>query len=135
MVMEQTTQMPFADAQAAGEPIDIGLVQRPEFYQTERARYRIRRAAPSAEIGRGLWAAAKTRAKAGLLRRCRGGKKDDVLRQRRARRADRSAIDAGGFDSGEKPPVEAGVALADRAITGVVIEIHADTVIPRPVRV
>jgi hypothetical protein len=36
MVAKQTTQMPLADAQATSEPVDIGLVQRPEFDQAER---------------------------------------------------------------------------------------------------
>jgi hypothetical protein len=48
------------------------------------------------------------------------------------RRTNRTAIDASGFDSGEEASVEAGVALADRAVAGVVIEIHIDTVISCP---
>src|SRR5689334_12774027 len=41
-----------------------------------------------------------------------------------ARRADRTAIDARSFDGREKAPVETRVALRERAVTRVVIEIH-----------
>jgi hypothetical protein len=41
MLTEQPPQLPLADAQAAGEPIDVGVVQRAELDQAERARYRV----------------------------------------------------------------------------------------------
>jgi hypothetical protein len=54
---------------------------------------------------------------------------------RRARRTHRTAIDARGLDAGEKAAVKAGITLNDRAVAGVMIEIHACNVIARSVSV
>ena len=71
MLAEQTTQLPFAEAKAPGQCIDIGLIQRAVLDQAERARDRVRRAAPRAEIRRRLRPAAQAGAEARLLRRRR----------------------------------------------------------------
>ena len=59
MLLEQAPQLALADAEASGQYVDIGLVQRSVLDQAQGARYRIRRAAPSAEIGRGFRPAAQ----------------------------------------------------------------------------
>ena len=53
-----------------------------------------------------------------------------TLRDRRARRTDRTAVDARGLDRGEEASVVAGVAHADGAVAGVVIEVHAAMLTP-----
>src|SRR5690606_29098245 len=46
--------------------------------------------------------------------------------------ADRPAVDAGGLHPGEQPPVEAGVPGADGAVAGVVVHIHAGSIMRLP---
>ena len=122
MLVEQPTQLALTDAKASGERIDVRIIERAVFDQAQGTRDRIRRAAPSAEIGRCFRPAAQTRAKARFLRGGRGRKENDILRQRRARRTDRAAIDAGGRDAGEEASIEAGIALSDGAVAGFVIK-------------
>ena len=62
--------------------------------------------------------------------RPRPWREDDIARQGRARRTDRTAVDARGLDRGEEASVVAGVAHADGAVAGVVIEIHAAMLTP-----
>ena len=123
MLLEQPPQMALADAEPLGESIERRLVERAELDQRQRARHGVGGAAPGAEIGRGLGPAAQAGAEAGFL--CRGGgrKEGHILFARRARRADRPAIDAGRLHAGEEPAVEARIALRDGAIAGIVIEI------------
>jgi hypothetical protein len=125
MGAEQAAKLALADAEAIGQGLDILLVERAEFDQRQGARDRVRRAAPGAKIGRRLRPAAQAGAKAGLLRSRGGGVERDVLRQRRARRTDRTAIDAGRLHADEQSSVEPGVALQERAVAGVMIKIHA----------
>ncbi len=80
MLAEQPPQLPFADAEAACQSIDIGFVQRAKLDQAERARHRVRGAAPSAQIGGRLRAAAQAGAEARLLCRRRGRKEGHILR-------------------------------------------------------
>ena len=124
MLLEQAPQLALADAEASGQYVDIGLVQRAVLDQAQGARYRVRRAAPSAEIGRGFRPAAQAGTEARFLRGSRSRKKDDVLRQRRACRTDRAAVDSGRLDAAEEAAVKAGIALADGAVAGFVIELQ-----------
>src|SRR5262245_41770602 len=80
MLLEQAPQLALADAEPSGQRIDLGIVQRAVFDQAQSARDGIRRAAPSAEIGRGFGPAAQTRTKARFLCGSRGRKEGDVLR-------------------------------------------------------
>ena len=84
MLAEQAPQLPLADAEASGERVDIGIVERTVLDQAQAARHRIRRAAPSAEIRRRFRPAAQTRTKARFLRGRGRRKEDDVLGERRA---------------------------------------------------
>ena len=124
MLLEQAPQLALADAEASGQYVDIGLVQRAVLDQAQGARHRVRRAAPSAEIGRGFRPAAQAGTEARFLRGSRSRKKDDVLQQRRARRTDRAAIDSGCLDAAEEAAIKAGIALADGAVAGFVIELQ-----------
>jgi hypothetical protein len=49
-------------------------------------------------------------------------RKSRVLAQ--PRRANRPAVDAGGFDAHEQPPIEAGIAGRNRAVAGDAVHIH-----------
>ncbi len=53
----------------------------------------------------------------------------------RGGRAHRAAIDAGGRDRAEKTAVKAGVAGFNRAVTGVLIQVHAANMGRRGARV
>ena len=132
MLAEQTAQLTAAHAQPAGQRVEIGIVESAHLDQSQRARYRVGRAAPRAEIGRRFRPAAQAGAKAGLLRRGGRGKESHVLGTRDARRTDRPTIDAGRLDAGEEPSVEARVALTERAITGIVIKVHLAIVASGP---
>src|SRR5262245_32492136 len=124
MVLKEAPELTFADAQPARQIINARLVERPELDQSQCPRDGIRGAAPSPEIRCRLGPAAQTGPETRFLG-CRGGGiKRHIRRSRRAGRANWSAIDAGGFDAGEKPAIKTGVALAQRAIAGVMIEIH-----------
>src|SRR5207249_5322605 len=68
------------------------------------------------------------RAEARLLGRGSAGEEAHVLSQRRARRADGAAIDAGGLHGGEEPPVEARVSAPGRAVAGLLVEQHRPVV-------
>src|SRR5882757_6510203 len=99
------------------------------FDQGERAGHRIGGAAPEREIRRGFRPAPQTRAKTGLLG-CRGGGIERyILEFRGARRANRPAVDAGGFDAHEQPTVEAGIAGRNRAVAGGAVHIHHESII------
>jgi hypothetical protein len=130
MLAEEVPELTLANAKAAGQGIGGSLVQGTELDQRQGARHGVRRAAPRSEIGRGFRAAPQAGAKASLLCRRRRGIECDVLRPWRARRADRTAIDARRLDAGEEPAVKAGIAQADCAV-GVVIEVHRDIVMGR----
>ena len=125
VLAEQPPQLPLADAEPVGQGVDVAVVERAGLDQDERAGDGVRRAAPGAEVRRGLRPAAQAGAKARLLRRRGGGIEGHVLALGRARRADRAAVDAGGLHPDEQAPVEAGVAGFKGAVAGVVIEIHA----------
>ncbi len=125
MLAKKSAQVALADAEPIGERLDIRGVERPELDQRERARHRVRCAAPGPHIGRSLRPAAQARAEACLLRRRSGGIEDDVLSAWRARGTDRTAVDSRRLHADEQSAVETGVALADRAIARVMIEIHA----------
>ena len=95
MLAEQPAKMPLTKAEPSGQSVHVFFVQGAEFDQAERARDRVRGAAPCAEVGRGFGTKAQARAKAGLLRRGCGRKELDIVRKRRPRRTPRAAIDAG----------------------------------------
>ena len=79
-------------------------------------------AAPCRGLRRNLRPAAKAGAKAGLL--CRRGAREEaaVVAHRRARRADGSAVDAGGSNGGEEVTIEARIAGLKGAIANVGIQ-------------
>ena len=63
-----------------------------------------------------------------LGRRSRG-EEAAVLEFGRARRADRPAVDAGGLDANEQPPIEAGIAGRNRAVAGGAVHIHHGNIV------
>ena len=129
--VEQAPEMTATDPETPGQLLDAGAVERPVGDQGEGARYRARRAAPGGKFRRDLGPAAQTRPEPGRVRRRRAGQEQAVLDLRRARRANRPAVDTGAQDGGEEPSVEAGVAHQQRAVAGVTIEIHAG-ILARP---
>ncbi len=122
MTAEETPQLPLAETETFGERGNRRFVERAFFHQSERARDRVRRAAPGGERRRDFGTAAQARPKAGLLRRGGGGKEGDVLAFRRRSRADRTAVDSGRAYAGEKTAVESGVARANGTVAGVFVE-------------
>jgi len=131
MLAEEAPELPLTHTQSTSQGINTSLVQGAELNQRQGARYGIRRAAPRAEVGRGFRPAPQTWAKACLLRSRRRGVECHILRPRRPRWTDGAAVDARGFDAGEEPAVETGIAQADRAVASAVIEIHARNLIRR----
>jgi hypothetical protein len=130
VLTKEPSELALAEPEAARERVDIVAVERAELDERERARYRVRRTPPRAEIGRRLRPTAHARVEPSLLRRRRGGKEPHVLGARRARRTDRTAVDVRRLHRGDEPTVEARVALADGAIAGVVIQVHGVKVVP-----
>jgi hypothetical protein len=132
MLLEQTAQLTPAHSEASGQRFDAASIARSDaasiersaLDQCERARYGCRRTAPSPEIGRALGTAAQTGAKAGFLSRRRGRHKDAVLEFRVPSRANRAAVDAGGFHTCEEPPVVARIAREHSPVTGDRIQLH-----------
>ncbi len=124
MLAKQPPQLARADAQPICKPLDIGLIEAASLDQSERARHGVGGTAPERKIGRRFRPAAQTWAKARLLRRRRRGIERYVLEFRGARRANRPAVDAGGFDTHEQPAVEAGIAGRNRAVAGGAVHIH-----------
>ena len=124
VLLEQPAQLPAADAQPLGQRLDAGLVlvQRALGDQRERAAHGIGRAAPEGKVGRDLGPAAQAGPEARLLRRGGRGEEPAVLEFRRARRADRPAVDAGRGHAHEHPAIEAGIVALEGAVVGLAIE-------------
>jgi hypothetical protein len=135
---EEPPQLPRAEAEVVGEPGG----RRARRDQAERTRHHRRGAVPGRRPGRRLGPAAAAGPEASRLRGRPAGEPAHVLGLRWPHAADGTAVDAGRLHAGEEAPVEAGVALADRAVAGIVIEIdeialplmvfHGGTLIPRP---
>src|SRR5260370_14682104 len=134
MPATQAPELALAQSQAAGQGIDAPLVQCSQLDQRQRAGYRVRRAPPGPLVRCRLRPAPQARAEPRLLGRGGGGIERHVLRPGRARRTDRTAIDAGRLHGNEEPAVEANVAQRQRAVARVVLEIHAGRLRPRPGR-
>jgi hypothetical protein len=132
MLAKKTPELPLAETEPTCQTVDIGLVQSAQLDQGKRARHRIRRPTPCAQIGRRLRAASQAGAETCFLCRRRRRKENDVPRMRRARRTNRAAVDTGGFHSREETAVEARIAQAEGAVTSIMIEVHAGTVVARP---
>ena len=128
MPLKQPPQLPPTDAEPVGKTLDIVAIEAAGFNQGKRARHGIGRAAPERELRRDFRPAAQARPEARFLRRRRGRKERHVLEFRSPRRADRPAIDSGGFDAHEQPPVEADVAGRDRAVAGDAVHIDPRTI-------
>jgi hypothetical protein len=124
MPVKQPPQLPGADAEPVGQSFDIVFIEAAGLDQRQRARHGIGRAAPERQLRRDFRPAAQAGAEACLLRRRRGRVERHVLEFRRACRADRPAIDAGGLDADEQPPVETGIARRYRAVAGDAVHIH-----------
>ena len=124
MPAEQAAKLPLANLEPIGERRDIALVERPALDQFHSSRHGRFRAAPGIEIRRTLGPAAQARAKSGLLGRGGGWHEDAILELRRTGRTNRPAIDAGRFHAREKPPVVAGIAGLDRAVTNCRVKLH-----------
>ena len=73
VLAEQAAQLALADAEALGQGFDVAVVQRAGLDQRQRAGDGVGGAAPGAEVGRGLRAAAQAGPKARLLGRRGGG--------------------------------------------------------------
>src|SRR6266700_30547 len=129
MLAKQPPQLPGADAEPVGKPFDIVIIEPTGLDQGKCAGHGVGRSPPEGEVRRGLRPTAQAWTETSLLRRSRGRKERYVLEFRRARRADRPAIDAGGLDAHEQPSVEPRVAGRDRAVTGDAVHIHHGMII------
>src|SRR3569623_476642 len=109
----------YFDAHALAGVVERTLVDQPECAHDDR-----RRAAPRGAARRRLGPAAQARAKARCLGRRGRGDVAHVRALRRARRADRPAVDAGRGHADEEPAVEPRVARQPRALAGPAIELH-----------
>ena len=129
MLAELSPQLARADAGPGGQRVQVAVVQRAQLDQLQRARHaggQPRRGPAAARFPGGSAGRDGSRPPRGRGR----GVEDDIARQGRARRTDRTAVDARGLDRGEEASVVAGVAHADGAVAGVVIEIHAAMLTP-----
>src|SRR5207253_9661059 len=106
---EKPPELAASHADPARELVHRRLVQGAALDEADGARDDRRRTDPGGSPWRGVRAAATARTESSLLRRRRTGEEPDVLAQRRARRTDRAAVDAGGLHRGEEPSVESGV--------------------------
>src|SRR5580704_17179762 len=124
MALEQSPQLPTADAKSPGQGLDVGVLAVECAVSDERQRpaHRVGRAAPEGEVGRDLWSAAQAGPKACLLRSGGRGEETAVLELGRARGADRPAINAGRGAAHEDVAVEASVAALESAVAGPVVE-------------
>src|SRR5206468_9784440 len=104
----QPAQLAASHAKAGGEIVDRAFVEGAAVDQADGSRDGGGRPVPRRGPRGSVGAAAAARAEARLLGRGSAGEEAHVLPQRRARRADGAAIDAGGLHGGEEPPVEAG---------------------------
>ncbi len=119
---EQPAQVALADPELGRQRAAVAAVERAVLDEAQPARHRGRRAVPGRRAGRRLRAAAPARAKAGRLGRGRAGEEAHVAAQRRAGRADRPAVDAGGHHRGEEAAVEARVAAAHRLVAQILVQ-------------
>ena len=133
VLIEQAAELALADAERGREPLDrrTRAVERALGDASHRAAHRVCSATPCRRVRRDLRAAAEAGAEAGLL--CSGGgwKEAAVLAHRCARGTDRTAVDAGGGDTGEEAAVEARIVRLERAIADVGVEqkrIRSDSV-------
>ena len=124
VLVEQTSELPLAEAQARGERVHAGVVQCAELDQRQRARHAVRRAVPGGQLRRRLGTAAQAGTEPRRLRGGGGPEEPHVLTLRRSRRADRTAVDPRRRHPAEEDAVEARVPRADRAVAGVGVEIH-----------
>ena len=124
MALEQSPQLPTADAKSPGQGLDVGVLAVECAVGDERQRpaHRVGRAAPEGEVGRDLRPAAQAGPKARLLRSGGRGEEAAVLELGRARGADRPAIDAGRGAAHEDMAVEASVVALESAVVGPVVE-------------
>jgi len=124
---EQAIKLAVANAEPLGKCLDgrALLVERAILDDKPyRALDRCTASNPGAGKWCGLGTAPQTRPKPRYFSSCSGRKKLNVSRPCRADRADRSTIDTGGPDSGEKPAVVARITRDARALTFSNIQRH-----------
>ena len=124
---EEASKLAAAHAEAPGKRFDRRslLVERAILDdEPYRALDRCTASNPGTGKGRGFGTAPQARPKPCYFGGRGGGEKLNVGRPCRANRADRSTIDTGGPDSGEKPPVVATIARDARALTFCSIQRH-----------
>ncbi len=111
VLIEQSPEMAFADAEAFRERFDAGFsVKRTIGNEGKGARNGIRRSAPGGEVGRSLRAATQAGTKPCFLCRCRRAEEAAVLGLRGTGGAHRAAVDTGGGNADEQQSVEARIA-------------------------
>src|SRR5580765_4024772 len=116
VLAKKAAELPLAYAKAISQVVDARPVQCAEFNQRQSPRHGVGCPAPRAEIGRRFRPASQTWPKARLLRCCRRRKECHVLRLRRPRRADRTAVDPGGFHASEEPAIKPGITQRNGAV-------------------
>src|SRR6267154_5078223 len=121
---EEPAELAASQTYPPSELVDRRLVENAALDQADRAGNDRGGADPGGRPWRRIRPAAATRTEASLLRRRGADEEADVLAQRRARWADRTAVDAGGLHGGEEPSVEPRVAAPRCPIAGVFVEHH-----------
>ncbi len=124
VLSEEPAQMAARDPEAVRQPFDSLAVQSTLADEPQRAGNDPRRSVPGGRSGSGFGPAAQTGAETRGFRGGRRRKIPHVLVLRRARRADRTAVDAGARDGDEESSVEARVPRAAGAIAGQAIQLH-----------
>ncbi len=127
MLAEQSPHLPLAEAEPVAEGVDADLdpgdfVEPAAVDQRQCAPHARRRPGPRGAARRGVGAAALARTVAGGDGLGGGGDERHVPGERRPRRADRAAEDAGRPHAGEEASVGARVARHDRGVAGGGIE-------------
>src|SRR5271165_1120224 len=125
MKPEQTLKLRLAHAQPFREALDVRLLEHPRFDQPQSPGDGVGTAAPEREVWCHFRPAAQTGAETGFLRRGGRGKEPRVLPFWRGRRAARPTVNSGCRDGDEQTAIETMVSRLDRAVTGVVVHVHA----------
>src|ERR1700688_1087884 len=114
MPLKETPKMARSDPQALGKLIQFAAVQRALGYQLERAGNHSPGSKPRGTSGRSVRMTPSAGTKTSRFRSRCGLKPLNILGMAEGRRANGSAIHAGGGDAGKKTPVKAAVTAVHR---------------------
>jgi hypothetical protein len=128
-LFEQAPELALADPQPRRQGLDVGVVEGPRFDQSKCPGYGIGGSVPEGQFGGCLRPTAQAWAESGFLRGGGRLKELDVFSPRRGCRAEWPTINAGRRDSDEQTAIEAMVSCFNRAVAGIVVHIHARSIL------